>query len=66
MKITLNGKENEAAPGTSVQAILETLGVKLEGVAVELNQEIVTRDRRSSTILKDGDKVEIIRIIGGG
>jgi thiamine biosynthesis protein ThiS len=66
MKISINGKETETVAGTSVQALMDILSIKLDSAAVELNQEIVTRDKRASTTLKDGDKLEVIRIIGGG
>jgi thiamine biosynthesis protein ThiS len=66
MKIVLNSKETEIAGGTSVQGLMASMKVKLEAAAVEMNGEIVTRDRHADTVLRDGDRIEIIKIIGGG
>ena len=40
--------------------------MKSDRVAVELNREIVPRDRWSQTHLKDGDRLEIVHFVGGG
>jgi thiamine biosynthesis protein ThiS len=40
--------------------------MKPDRVAVELNREIVPRDRWSQTMLKDGDRLEIVQFVGGG
>ena len=40
--------------------------MKPDRVAVELNREIVPRDRWSETLLKDGDRLEIVHFVGGG
>jgi thiamine biosynthesis protein ThiS len=40
--------------------------MKSDRVAVELNRDIVTRDRWPDTLLKDGDRLEIVHFVGGG
>jgi sulfur carrier protein len=40
--------------------------MKSDRVAVELNHDIVPRDRWPSTTLKDGDRLEIVHFVGGG
>lgn len=42
------------------------LDVKLQGVAVDVNKEIVPRRLYDETILREGDRVEIVRMAGGG
>jgi thiazole synthase len=66
MKITVNGKEHEVAEGTSVEALLAHLGVKREYTAVAVNREVTPRSAYAATRLNAGDKVEIVRPMGGG
>jgi sulfur carrier protein len=47
-------------------SLIETLGMKSDRVAVELNREIAPRDRWSQIELKDGDRLEIVQFVGGG
>ena len=66
MKITVNGKEHEVAQGTSVEALLVELGVKREYTAVAVNREVTPKHAYAATRLNEGDKVEIVRPMGGG
>ena len=65
MRLTINGEEKEIAGG-SVAELVAHLGMKADRVAIELNREIVPRDRWASTSLRDGDKLEIVHFVGGG
>ena len=66
MNIKVNGEDKEVAEGTTAEGLLEALGIKPPGIAVEINREIVSRRDHAGRVLKDGDAVEIIRIVGGG
>lgn len=66
MKIVINGEEREVLEGLTVIALLVEVGVQKERVAVELNLDIVPKGRFGDTILKDGDRVEIVSFVGGG
>lgn len=66
VKIMLNGKGREVAGDTTVLGLLNELDIKPQGIAVELNLEIVSKSKFAETVLKDGDKVEIVRMVGGG
>lgn len=66
MKIHVNGEERELAGNLSVTGLLKVLGIRPVGIAVELNKEIVTKNTHETTMLKDGDFVEIVRMVGGG
>ena len=66
MKLFINGEEREVAPGLTLAALLEQLGVKADRVAVELNREIAARERWSATTLSEGDRLEIVHFVGGG
>jgi sulfur carrier protein len=66
MTIQVNGKPREIANGTSVANLLEELGVKQPHVAVELNLEVVPRAEHAATALRDGDRLEVVTLVGGG
>jgi len=68
MKLQINGEEktfNSPEPSTLAH-LVESLGMKSDRVAVELNRDIVPRDRWSDTQLHDGDRLEIVHFVGGG
>ncbi len=66
MRVLVNGEPMELPEGLSVEALLEQLKVKREYTAVALNREITPKTQYAHTRLKDGDKVEIVRPMGGG
>ena len=66
MKIVVNGKEHEVAEGLSVDGLLAHLGVKREYTAVAVNREVTPKSAYAATLLREGDKVEIVRPMGGG
>jgi thiamine biosynthesis protein ThiS len=66
MKLHINGADREFPPSTSLATLLEQLGMKQDRVAVELNRDIVPRDRWTETTLSDGDRLEIVHFVGGG
>ena len=57
--------EPTPAPFT-LAALVESLHMKSDRVAVELNREIAPRDSWSKTLLKDGDRLEIVHFVCGG
>ena len=65
MNLTINGEPRTASAET-LSALVAELGMKPDRVAIELNREIVPRDRWARTNLKDGDQVEIDHFVGGG
>ncbi|HXZ33924.1 MAG TPA: sulfur carrier protein ThiS [Terriglobales bacterium] len=66
MKLQINGADRDFPPPLSLQGLLERLGMKADRVAVELNQNIVPRDRWADTNLNEGDSLEIVHFVGGG
>ncbi|MBI1992143.1 MAG: sulfur carrier protein ThiS [Candidatus Omnitrophica bacterium] len=66
MELTVNGEKREVPEGTTVSQLLETLGVMPERVVVEVNLTILKRAEYPPTILREGDRVEIVRFVGGG
>ena len=66
MVVSVNGKAVELPEGISVDGLLDHLKVKREYTAVAVNREITPKTHYADTRLKDGDKVEIVRPMGGG
>lgn len=66
MQIHINGEPRAVADVASLAALIDSLGMKADRVAVELNLEIVPRARWSDTPIHDGDKLEIVHFVGGG
>ena len=66
MKIKVNGEDKEVADGLTVAALLQSLEVAPELVAVEVNLDIIARGDRDQAVLKADDEVEIVKFVGGG
>jgi thiamine biosynthesis protein ThiS len=66
MKLTINGEDREFSSNLTVASLLDQLGMKPDRVAVELNRDLVQRDRWPTTQLANGDKLEIVHFVGGG
>ena len=63
--ICINGEKIEKAE-ILLSAYLEENGINPQRIAVELNGEILPKAQYSNTVLKDGDVVEIVNLVGGG
>jgi len=66
MKLQINGEEKTFDSPLTLASLVETLAMKADRVAVELNRDIVPRDRWASTHLAEGDKLEVVHFVGGG
>jgi sulfur carrier protein len=66
MQIEVNGRPREMDDGTTVAALLGELDIVQPHVAVELNLEVVPRARHAETVLRDGDRLEVVTLVGGG
>ncbi len=66
MQITVNGQAMEVSDGLTVEELMARLGVAREYTAVAVNREVTPRSVHGSTRLRDGDRVEIVRPMGGG
>ena len=65
-KIQLNGDSYEIILGTNLIELLNKLKIEKNKVAIEVNGEIVQRDKYKNLVLRKDDKVEIVHFIGGG
>lgn len=66
MRIVVNGEAKEMSDGATVADVLAVFGVNPQLVAVEVNLDILRRDQYAGTVLKTGDTVEIVHMVGGG
>ena len=64
--LRINGKPVELDRATPLLAYLERIGVNPRSIAVEHNGTIIERAAYEGVTLKEGDTVEIVRMVGGG
>jgi sulfur carrier protein len=64
--LQVNGKAVELERATPLLAYLERIGVNPRAIAVEHNGEIIERTAFGDVVLREGDRVEIVRMVGGG
>ena len=65
-KIQLNGNSYEIDDGTNLDELLNKLKIKKNKVAIEVNGNIIEKNKYSNLILNKNDRVEIVHFIGGG
>lgn len=66
IQILVNGEPQQVAAKATVAALIAQLELAQERLAIELNLEILPRPRWPETLLRDGDKLEIVHFVGGG
>ena len=66
MQIRLNGEAKTVRDNTTIQHLIEQMGLTGQRYAVEVNESIVPRSRHALHTLNAHDKVEIVQAIGGG
>ena len=66
IKIKINGKFSWINENLSLSIFIKRLKIPLKKVAIELNQEIIDKNKISKINLKKNDKIEIVHFIGGG
>jgi len=66
MTIRVNGTDRDVPEATTVRDLLGMLGLPPGPVAVEVNRDVVPRARHGEHVLADGDRVEVVTLVGGG
>lgn len=66
MRIRVNGDEREVPEGTTVKDLLGLLAIPPGPVAVEVNRQVIPRARHGEAGLAEGDRVEVVTLVGGG
>jgi len=68
MKIYINGEDTEVPEGITLAQLIELKGIKVReiGFAISVNEEVIPKSRYGEYRLSEGDRVEIVHIVGGG
>ena len=66
MSVIVNDQPREIEPGTTLAVLLDEMGLDSRLVAVEVNLDVVPRAQHGHCTLRDGDRLEIVTLVGGG
>jgi sulfur carrier protein len=66
MQIFVNGEPKDVEPGTTIAALVASLGLGAGPVAVERNRDVVPRAEHATTTLAEDDRLEVVHFVGGG
>lgn len=66
MQVFVNDQPRQVQPCTSVAELLESLGLSPRQVAVEVNLRLVPRSVHAQCQLAEGDRLEVVTLVGGG
>jgi sulfur carrier protein len=66
VKIVFNGEPRETPENTTIADLLEQLNLASRHVAVEVNLKVVPRGRHAEHVLREGDRLEVVSLVGGG
>lgn len=64
--LLINGNPMEKAIGKTILEVLQSEGYQVERVIAELNEEFIPKAKYESTLLQEGDVLEVISFVGGG
>jgi len=66
MRVQANGDNVEVPDGATVRTLVERLGLGKAACAAEVNKRLVPRREHETTLLAEGDVVELVSLVGGG
>lgn len=66
MRVTVNGTARDIEPDTTLAQLVAGFNLQPKHVAVEVNCDLVPRRSYADTKLAEGDRVEIVTLVGGG
>jgi len=66
MHVTINGEEKTLDEGLSVESYLRCAGLGETPCAVEINKRLIPRREHATTLIREGDSVEVVTLVGGG
>ncbi len=66
LTVMVNGRQQPWRPGLTLAGLLADLGVERAAAAVESNEQVVRREDLARTVVEPGDRIEIVRLVGGG
>jgi len=66
VNLTINGERQETPVLETVADLAKWLELPTFGSAIELNGQVIQKSNHASTALRDGDRLEVVRLVGGG
>jgi sulfur carrier protein len=66
VQLTVNGRPSQVPDGTTLPALIESLGLRVGSVVVEHNGTALLRSELPAVQLADGDRLELVRAVAGG
>lgn len=66
MVVTVNGENREIPANLTVAALIRQLGLDKSACAVEVNHRLVPKAKHTEQTLADGDRIELVTLVGGG
>lgn len=66
LHLFINGKKEELEEEMTISQLLKARKIRPEVVTVELNDNIIEREKYGDTTLKEGDRLELVYYMGGG
>jgi len=66
LKVLVNGEDREVKRGETVRSLIEAMGLGQGACAAEINKVLVPRREHDAKLLQEGDRVEIVSLVGGG
>jgi len=66
MQVVLNGLETQIPDISSVRALIDSKQLKPESIMVCINDEVINRNFWDNTVLHADDRIDVVRIVGGG
>jgi len=66
IEVLVNGEPTRIGEPASLMMLIEQLDLPRQRIAIERNLEIVSKTKWAETVLRDGDRLEIVHFVGGG
>jgi len=66
ISVCINGKKRQVPAGTTLGSLIDLFQLKNKSVALELNHQVIERERYAATHLNENDAIEIVQFVGGG
>ncbi len=66
MQVFVNGETRDVPEGTTLRGLIEHLGLGKALCAAEVNKKAVRRGEQETTVLRPGDVIEVVSLVGGG
>ncbi len=64
--VSVNGREQELPGELTVPELVRRLDIRFPRIAVAHNGTVLRQEEHAATVVRDGDRVEIVRMVGGG